>query len=360
MRAKLALLLSLLAASAAAQLPPVDATKRPVCVDGKPWSIWLLNESSSSDCDAVAGGTSEAFCCCKEGAVAACASGGSGTVTSVALAVPAEWSVSGSPVTGSGTITVSEATQSANAVYAGPTSGSAAAPGFRALVAADLTAASPYDQYDPDRPPSSCAVCDEFTSSPSLTWDTTNGMDGGSATAEYDSYTIAHNGTNETGAIWTDSPSSGNTDFTVTVKLIQWGVGSNDGCGIAFLAAGTTTTPTDIRAVWEQTGTGAGFVVGNATSYTAVPSAASSDTSHFLASATNTSGVYLQARYVDSTRAITGWVSYDGRHFFQIGASATTASADPAKFGVLWRDDPTCVVQWIRARTDANKNDAGE
>lgn len=63
---------------------------------------------------------------------------GVGTVTSVALAVPSEWSVSGSPVTTAGTITISEATQSANTVYSGPTTGVAAAPGFRALVSADI------------------------------------------------------------------------------------------------------------------------------------------------------------------------------------------------------------------------------
>ena len=64
--------------------------------------------------------------------------GGSGTVTSVSLTLPSFMSVSGSPVTTSGTFTVTLATQAANAVFAGPTSGSAAAPTFRALVAADL------------------------------------------------------------------------------------------------------------------------------------------------------------------------------------------------------------------------------
>src|SRR6185369_13115807 len=63
-----------------------------------------------------------------------------GSVTSVALTVPAEFSVAGSPVTTSGTLAVSKATQSANTVWAGPTSGSAAAPAFRALVAADIPA----------------------------------------------------------------------------------------------------------------------------------------------------------------------------------------------------------------------------
>jgi hypothetical protein len=64
--------------------------------------------------------------------------GGVGTVTSVALTVPSEFSVAGSPVTTSGTLAVTKANQSANTVFAGPTSGGAAAPAFRALVSADI------------------------------------------------------------------------------------------------------------------------------------------------------------------------------------------------------------------------------
>lgn len=63
---------------------------------------------------------------------------GSGTVTSVAMTVPAEFSIAGSPITTSGTLAVSKANQNANLVWAGPTSGAAAAPSFRALVAADI------------------------------------------------------------------------------------------------------------------------------------------------------------------------------------------------------------------------------
>ena len=48
-----------------------------------------------------------------------------GTVTSVALTVPAEFSVAGSPITGAGTLAVSKATQNANLVYAGPAASSA-------------------------------------------------------------------------------------------------------------------------------------------------------------------------------------------------------------------------------------------
>jgi hypothetical protein len=64
--------------------------------------------------------------------------GGSGTVTSVGLSAPLEFSVTGSPVTGAGTLAFSKVNQSAHQVYAGPSSGAAAAPTFRALVAADV------------------------------------------------------------------------------------------------------------------------------------------------------------------------------------------------------------------------------
>lgn len=64
--------------------------------------------------------------------------GGSGTVESVALTAPNIFSVSGSPVETTGTLALSLANQNANIVFAGPNTGAAAAPTFRALVAADI------------------------------------------------------------------------------------------------------------------------------------------------------------------------------------------------------------------------------
>jgi hypothetical protein len=61
-----------------------------------------------------------------------------GTVTSVGLSLPALFSVTGSPVTTSGTMTATLADQSANLVWAGPATGAAAAPAFRPLVAGDI------------------------------------------------------------------------------------------------------------------------------------------------------------------------------------------------------------------------------
>jgi hypothetical protein len=72
-------------------------------------------------------------------------SAGSGSVTSVDLAAPGEFIVSGNPVTTTGTLTLTKANQSANQVYAGPTTGAAAQPGFRSLVLADLPAITATD-----------------------------------------------------------------------------------------------------------------------------------------------------------------------------------------------------------------------
>jgi len=69
-----------------------------------------------------------------------------GTVTSVGFAdasTTSIYTITGSPVTTSGTLTQTLTTQTANKVFAGPASGGAAQPTFRALVAADIPASSP-------------------------------------------------------------------------------------------------------------------------------------------------------------------------------------------------------------------------
>ena len=67
----------------------------------------------------------------------AVSSAGGGTVTSVALSLPSFITVSGSPVTSSGTLTGTLASQTANTVFAAPNS-SSGTPTFRSLVSADI------------------------------------------------------------------------------------------------------------------------------------------------------------------------------------------------------------------------------
>lgn len=65
-----------------------------------------------------------------------------GTVTSVGLTLPSFMAVTGSPVTGAGTLAVTMNSQSANLHLASP-DGSAGVPSFRALVTGDLPAYGP-------------------------------------------------------------------------------------------------------------------------------------------------------------------------------------------------------------------------
>ncbi len=62
-----------------------------------------------------------------------------GGVTSVGLLLPSSvFTISGSPVTSTGTLTGTFATQAANQAFMGPVNGSPGVPGFRSLVAADV------------------------------------------------------------------------------------------------------------------------------------------------------------------------------------------------------------------------------
>lgn len=63
---------------------------------------------------------------------------GAGTVTSVAMSVPSILSVAGSPITTSGTFSVTLANQNANLGFYGPLAGAAAAPTFREPIHNDL------------------------------------------------------------------------------------------------------------------------------------------------------------------------------------------------------------------------------
>lgn len=66
---------------------------------------------------------------------------GTGTVTSVGLALPSDFLVTNSPVTNSGTLTGAWVAQPANRVLSGPTTGADATPTFRALANQDIPAA---------------------------------------------------------------------------------------------------------------------------------------------------------------------------------------------------------------------------
>jgi hypothetical protein len=82
-------------------------------------------------------GTTQALTVDSSGNMGYTALGGGGSVTSVALALPNIFSVSGSPITVSGTLNATLVSQNANLIFAAP-NGSAGTPTFRSLVSADI------------------------------------------------------------------------------------------------------------------------------------------------------------------------------------------------------------------------------
>lgn len=74
--------------------------------------------------------------------VIAATGGGSSGVTSVALALPSIFSVSGSPVTTTGTLTGTLVDQNANTAFMGPASGAPGTPTFRTIGSTDLPLAT--------------------------------------------------------------------------------------------------------------------------------------------------------------------------------------------------------------------------
>lgn len=81
-------------------------------------------------------------------------------VTSVALTAPSIFTVSGSPVTTTGTLDFALNTQTANTVFAGPASGGAAVPTFRALTLDDLGTALQLYTENPVTPTAPSATGD--------------------------------------------------------------------------------------------------------------------------------------------------------------------------------------------------------
>ena len=88
--------------------------------------FWYVNTASPTATDHSVGGNTETQ------------AGALGTVTSVGFSAPSIFTVTNQPVVGSGTITLTLASEAQNSVLAGPSSGGAGTPTFRALVAGDI------------------------------------------------------------------------------------------------------------------------------------------------------------------------------------------------------------------------------
>lgn len=146
-KAVLALLLAPLAAPAAAS-PPVCAAPTVLRSEKGSNLLWAEHDQNVTQTRLLCAAEVEDFpTACANGTILGsngsrviCTSSGAGSVTSVAMTVPAGFTLSGSPITSSGTFSFGLGSIAANLVAAGPSSGGSAAWGFRTLVAADIPA----------------------------------------------------------------------------------------------------------------------------------------------------------------------------------------------------------------------------
>lgn len=165
-------------------------------------SLWMMSQSAAI----TIGSTSITF---------AKVNAGGGSVTSVDLTVPSEFSVSGSPVTTSGTLAITKAAQAANTVFAGPTTGGSATSAFRALVAADIPAIaeSGVTNLSTDLAAKAPVASPSFTGSASAPTFAASGLTGSAAASRYVGATssgapasgphlVGDWSVDQTGAIW--------------------------------------------------------------------------------------------------------------------------------------------------------------
>lgn len=386
-----------------AHVPTVVPGARGDCSASNSREIFLVNQTDANDCDATPSGTSTAHCCCLNGSWGSCSAGtggGSGTVTSAAMTVPTGFTISGSPITTSGTFALGLSNQSANTVWSGPTSGGAAAPAFRSLVdndvpdsitvtlAATATAlaangsncaagksargvdaagaaescddTAPYGLNDPLMPPASAGTggCIEtFAGGAEVcTWAWAN-QDSASIAYDQGGALLLGDATNELHirAI----AAATNADQTFTVRLNTYWDGTsadNDMCGIVVTEGGTLASPTSIRYTLQGDLATNGFYWVSDTDYAPTGSTTLQNISWDL---TILRSVYVchQLRYIDSTRAIGMYYSTgpECTDWAQLGSNSTLAS-DPLYWGFHVRQGGPCRIQRVQLRTDTNRN----
>jgi len=214
------------------------------------------------------------------------------TVTSVGLSLPSIFTVTNSPVTSSGTLTGTLATQTANYVFAGPTTGAAAAPTFRALVAGDIPALS----YAP------------ATSGTSILY--------GNGSGGFSNVTVGSGLSFSAGTL--SSTSSGGSVTTVSVASAN---------GFAGTVANATTTPA-ITLTTSVTGLlkGNGTALSAATSGTDYSAGTSALATGIVKSTTSTGALSIAVSGTDYAPATSGSAILKGNGTG--GFSSATAGTD--------------------------------
>jgi hypothetical protein len=256
--------------------------------------------------------------------------------------MPNIFSVSGSPITTSGTLAVTLATQSANTVQAGPTTGAAAAPTFRALVAADIPT------------PLTSSTSGNAGTATALAANGAN-CSAGSAAGGVDARGAAEDCT----PYLTSAPTVGFDDLetgTNTAAAMTVGSGaslaaSGSGTIAATTSAALAANPANCDAGQAPRGVDASGAVENCTAYlTSAPSPGFAD----VGAGTNTNALVVGAGgsfKKASTGTIDGSaIDADGDGVRELTVASTRVNFDP--------DDDGVVESYIDANGDLSWGDA--
>lgn len=393
-RAQLAALLALLAAApAAADGDRVAATKLPTCTDGEPFLVYIVDATADDDCDATGGGTTEAPCLCLDGAyVAMLASGGAASDSFKTQNTPSgtdpvadsstdtlNWTAgTGITLTGDSTtdtITVAstipsitldlgddagnDSTALAEIATSGDDYSVVTEPSAdKALL--NFAKVPPYRQYDPARPPSSCASCEEWSGDiASLSWSWGN-QGTATETLEMDGATISGPQTTATALRVRCVAAPAAADFTVHSRVSGSGTATFNHWGIALLQ-GTLATPTRIDSITPTSVTDSAIDIRSQryTNYSTY-GAGHADTGDMDESSIQGRAIDLRIAFTDSSNVADFAFSYDGRTYITVGASiAISANPDFVCIEVNSEDTVNGVVahfQWLRIRTDSGRS----
>ena len=383
----------------AAGLEVTKVAKLPTCTNGSPWAIAVVDGNSSTDCS-TGSGTTEVICACLDGSrTAISGGGGSGDITDVwsdatgdvsALTAAAGDTLdagsadASSPTTRSTSLpgtcsegqhhqdtdsggsetyvctaanTWTKLTTSTDIIgvtldigddggndSTGITEIATENDDYTALIEESADKATlrfdkipPYRQYDVDRPPSSCATCEEWTGDAAAqTWAWEN-QESSTETIGLDGNTLIHPADSTGFAVryLTNGPDGSATDFVISTKVTLSAGGASNLAGIFVLISGTAASPTLIHtcAVAATSGDSARVQYQSWTSYTSAATTLGTMTAGVI-NIKAPQPVYLQFRYVSSTKTPRCWASMDGIIFRDTGYGSNLGAHPTTTMGM--------------------------
>ncbi len=217
-------------------------------------------------------------------------------------------------------------------------------------------------EYNPDAHPAACdtgtSVCDEFATGFEKTWQAFNTTSGATFTQSLGTavlkLTSPANGSRFVGWYLPDVPTG--TDWTFTAKM-AFSYASNDNqAGLVIQVTGTVGTPTKLETMrLVSSGSSLDTLVSDDYAF-ANFAGHGATTLNNLQATPSPYWIWLQYRYVTSTKVLTGAYSWNGWDW-QTLSSPQTLSQDPLRVGVWLLDNsttggPPARFTFARFRTD--------